>query len=735
MKQGLVAGLVVCCCALPLCGHAAALDGGSHTVVSNSSWNIGSADLWVGGTTTSNSLSIIQGGEVFDWHAYLGYSSNSTHNAVLVSGEGSVWSNTSHLYMGHYGGDNRLTISDGARVYNWNTYVGYRRTSGNNSMEVVGADTVWTNRGTLQVGQYGPGNSLAISGGGRVFSEVAYIGVGHSSSSNVVSVSGSGSAWSVVDDLNVGDYGSGNVLEVSDGGRLNSGEATVGLGSAGENNVVRVTGAGSVWSNANDLVVGGDGEDNALEISSGGQVYSGSANVGATSGSFYDTENNHVLVTGDGSVWSNRQDLAIGLRGSSGNSLDIADGGRVYNHHGLVGYFRFGTSIPTEGNAASVSGAGSEWNNAGDLTVGSAYPDCRLDILDGGCVTSVNGYIGRGWTNNTALVSGAGSVWSLADRLHVGFDGSGNSLVVTNGGIVESLNGSVGYGQYAYDNSVVLVGSNSVWRSAGRLGLGGYMAEEGWVNGGTGNALHVGDLASVETGDLHNRNQSRISLDADGRILVAGNYFQSADSELEYVCVSNAAGAVTVAGDAIWDGRLRVEFPAGFVPELGTLLDLFDWGGAVSGGFATKELPDLPNALGWDVSDLYSSGRLAVVPNPDQDGDGLPDEWEQRYFQSDVSPTNNPDGDCHNNLQEFIAGMNPTNAASCFAITNAVAGSSGFELSWPVQSNRLYSVLWGTLDGDFETIETYLEFPQNSFTDTIHSVEAKGFYRVDVRLK
>src|SRR5262249_22995845 len=94
-----------------------------------------------------------------------------------------------------------------------------------------------------------------------------------------------------------------------------------------------VTGSGSVWSNQFDLYVSGFGaRSNRLVIEAGGWVSDDSGNIGDTSAS-----NSEALVTGAGSVWSNRTRLVIGNNGASGNRLTVSNGAVVWSGSGSGG--------------------------------------------------------------------------------------------------------------------------------------------------------------------------------------------------------------------------------------------------------------------------------------------------------------------------------------------------------------------------------------------------------------
>lgn len=131
------------------------------------------------------------------------------------------------------------------------------------------------------------------------------------------------------------------------------------------------------------------------------------------------------------------------------------------------------------------------------------------------------------------------------------------------------------------------------------------------------------------------------------------------------------------------------------------------------------------------------NNALSSYGSGDIDQDGVLDSWEEEYLGAvlNCDPNADVDGDGQNNQQESIAGMNPTNAASCFAITNTVKTGSGYIIRWPSVSGRVYNVQWAAaLTNEFQSLGSNLVYPQGSYTDTVHSADGKGFYNVDVRL-
>jgi len=128
------------------------------------------------------------------------------------------------------------------------------------------------------------------------------------------------------------------------------------------------------------------------------------------------------------------------------------------------------------------------------------------------------------------------------------------------------------------------------------------------------------------------------------------------------------------------------------------------------------------------------------IPVADQDEDGIPDWWENLYFgaPSICIWYNDDDGDGQNNRDEYIAGTDPSDDASQFAITGfgKPVDADYFVIDWLSITGRYYNVNWTTnLQEGFELLEGNLEYPQNSYTDILYSAESEVFYNVEVHLK
>ena len=132
----------------------------------------------------------------------------------------------------------------------------------------------------------------------------------------------------------------------------------------------------------------------------------------------------------------------------------------------------------------------------------------------------------------------------------------------------------------------------------------------------------------------------------------------------------------------------------------------------------------------FSLSQLFATdtgGRLL-----DNDGDGLPNWWETLFFSNTTTAARfgDPDGDRHDNFEEFRAGTNPTDRQSVFAITEVQPGPPSI-VRWSSVGTRTYS-LWrvGVDSLTLESVASNLVAtpPLNSFTNVAPA--AGGLYRV-----
>ncbi|NOU35794.1 MAG: hypothetical protein HOO88_03360 [Kiritimatiellaceae bacterium] len=112
------------------------------------------------------------------------------------------------------------------------------------------------------------------------------------------------------------------------------------------------------------------------------------------------------------------------------------------------------------------------------------------------------------------------------------------------------------------------------------------------------------------------------------------------------------------------------------------------------------------NLLLRDSRDVTIGICTVADPNADSDNDGLSD------------------------AAEILAGADPLDSESRFELRQTGRNV----LSWNAVEGRVYTIEWSpSLTEIFQTLENNIIWPQNSWTDTVHSAETKGYYRITVR--
>jgi hypothetical protein len=132
--------------------------------------------------------------------------------------------------------------------------------------------------------------------------------------------------------------------------------------------------------------------------------------------------------------------------------------------------------------------------------------------------------------------------------------------------------------------------------------------------------------------------------------------------------------------------------------------------------------------------------NLQLDPNQSVVGDGIPNGWKQQYGLDPFDPNlagEDPDHDGMNNLQEYLAGTNPTNAASCLKITSVAMTNGNVRVSWSAVGGKSYvlqtnSVMGSTFadDSPVITVPGMGQVVTNYLESGIAAAGRARFYRV-----
>ena len=114
-----------------------------------------------------------------------------------------------------------------------------------------------------------------------------------------------------------------------------------------------------------------------------------------------------------------------------------------------------------------------------------------------------------------------------------------------------------------------------------------------------------------------------------------------------------------------------------------------------AGAIGYRGDPDTSNNASLVVTplpDLDGDGRSDYA-DEDDDGDGMPDEWETLHFgaRTNGSANSSTDGDASVDLHEYLAGTDPTNPGSFFAVEDIDIGSQGV-VRVATSAERYYSL-------------------------------------------
>ncbi len=137
----------------------------------------------------------------------------------------------------------------------------------------------------------------------------------------------------------------------------------------------------------------------------------------------------------------------------------------------------------------------------------------------------------------------------------------------------------------------------------------------------------------------------------------------------------------------------------------------------------------------FNATDGTLTGNTAVVFISlvfiDSNSNGIPDSWQSTYGVTNA--VDDPDGDGSSNYAEYLAGTDPTNKSSVFAINvPQITGGSNLLIRWSSVLNRFYTVQAATnLTGGWSTLSSNNAAtpPVNTYTGSLGPTGA-AFYRI-----
>ena len=758
-------------------GYEANATNNSVTVTgSNSTW-INSITVYVGFSGSGNSLVVGNGGVVASFAGFVGLNGNASNNSVVVTGSGSAWRNSVNLSIGDGGGSgNSLVISDGAMVVSSGGEVGGGfSTANDNSALVAGIGSIWSNASSLSVGVGGSDNSLIVSNGGVVVNTEGIVGFNPNASNNVVTIIGNGSTWQNQSNLFV--VGSRNRLTIADDGSVVASNVYVNANPGIAGNVINVLGGHLYVPNGSIYIGHGSGDDGIGEMNiSNGTVAAQSLIVGNSAGS-----QGAINIFG-GSVTASRI-VVCELPGSTGrffasNASVIAPAsaaiksGEMYlsNSTALVGFL----FLAGPGSHGTLSTIGSTLTVAGDLSIGD-YLGTGVVWITGGQLVATNGTtyvsnLGSGQMTcsnslvnlatltvsassfqvGTLTVSGGSLSARQFDVAHGGFASTG-AVWICDGASATATNdpsivGESGIGTMTISNSTIRMAALTLGKAI-LVDTQGTLTVAGGMVGLTG-TLTAGEQGLAGTpaaakgtiwltgGQLIATNApSYIGLTGIGQMDISNGVFLA-----QAVTVAGANSTLTIAGGNVLAGNMALGTPncdgTGMVTVTSgnlfvtnashnAVLEVRSGTMVVSGGTVVIDTLVITNACGHFVHSggVLSVGTLVLDPSLDADGDGMPNGWEQAYGFDPLTPHANADsdGDGLTDLQEFLAGTDPTNSASAFKITALAQEGSDIRVTWMTGIGRT-NALQATTDSltsfaDIFTV-TNTAGPVTNYVDT-----------------
>jgi len=136
---------------------------------------------------------------------------------------------------------------------------------------------------------------------------------------------------------------------------------------------------------------------------------------------------------------------------------------------------------------------------------------------------------------------------------------------------------------------------------------------------------------------------------------------------------------------------------------------------------------------------LYIDMGAFEFPQPDEDGDGMPDEWEMEFgldATNQFDAAGDDDGDRQPNLSEYIADTVPTNGDSFLHISEVSWAPGAVAIGFPSSTARVYRLQANTdlVFGAWQDVGGAVTGASASTTLPDSAAAEAQAYRISVRL-
>ncbi len=223
-----------------------------------------SRGIFVGNRGRENQLIVTNGGTLMASNIWIGYDQNgfdslpltSSNNFMLVHGSNSQAHITNDFTIGVFAQSNTMMILEGGNVTARSTLVGFDPGSSNNYLLISDSGSTLSNHFGIYIGYSDQGNIMTISNGGKLFGgQSSAIGALVGSSNNIVNIYGLGSSANLAS-LTIGHSGIRNSLNISNGGYLHATNVFIGYTNTASENSLRMDGDQSSLNITNTVNTG-----------------------------------------------------------------------------------------------------------------------------------------------------------------------------------------------------------------------------------------------------------------------------------------------------------------------------------------------------------------------------------------------------------------------------------------------------------------------------------------------